>query len=373
MAHDAAARQFPECSGGRAADTDLDSSGSDNAAHSGRERRILGPCESDGTQEVGEEAARSDQRPAHRTRPGEREERVATSRTWMRGRRPASRRRRTRRCGNQAATAAGDQAKKADDTAMAASGHVDSLNTTVNGLDTYKPISDVEVPFRGGSPVLSKDAKAKLDDMAKSLKGHQGYIIEIEAHSPAAGSAGIASSQREAEAVKRYLVTEHEIPVYRMHSVALGNAQIRNRRGVAAQCSGRSDCAEAAAAHHRERVTSTVHIKLMENSLAAQGTTSPHGMASRPVRSGRNADVATPLRLLPRRRLPRRWPPIKLSKHERTKATWPPLMTGAVFFVGEKLLVTQTKVRSRSFTPLTHITQYLRMGPRRCWLRMTLK
>ena len=30
----------------------------------------------------------------------------------------------------------------------------------------------------------------------------------------------------------------------------------------------------------REKVPSTVHIKLMENSLAAQGSTSPHGMAS---------------------------------------------------------------------------------------------
>jgi outer membrane protein OmpA-like peptidoglycan-associated protein len=177
---------------------------------------------------------------------------------------------------NQAATAAGDQAKKANDTAVAASGHVDSLNTTVGGLDTYKPISDVEVPFRGGSPVLSKDAKAQLDDMAKSLEGHQGYIIEIEARSPAAGSAGIASSQREAEAVKRYLVTEHEIPVYRMHSVALGNAPITEpTTEVASNAS-----TDQNAPKHRERVPSTVHIKLMENSLAAQGTTSPHGMAS---------------------------------------------------------------------------------------------
>jgi outer membrane protein OmpA-like peptidoglycan-associated protein len=176
---------------------------------------------------------------------------------------------------NQTATAAGDQAKKANDTAVAASGHVDTLNTTVNGLDTYKPISDVEVPFRGGNPVLSKDAKEKLDEMAKNLEGHQGYIIEIESRSPAAGSAGIASSQRQAEAVKRYLVTEHQIPVYRMHAVALGNAQITEQVASSAP----ADQA-APATHHRERVPSSVHIKLMENSLAAQGTTSPHGMAS---------------------------------------------------------------------------------------------
>jgi outer membrane protein OmpA-like peptidoglycan-associated protein len=181
---------------------------------------------------------------------------------------------------NQVATQAGDQAKKANDTAVAASGHVDNLNTTVNGLDTYKPISDVEVPFRGGSPMLSKDAKSKLDDMAKSLEGHQGYIIEIEARSPGAGAAGIASSQREAAAVQRYLVTEHDIPVYRMHAVALGNAHIAEQNTEMASNASADQTAPKPAAHHRERVPSTVHIKLMENSLAAQGTTSPHGMAS---------------------------------------------------------------------------------------------
>jgi len=183
---------------------------------------------------------------------------------------------------NQVATQAGDQAKKANDTAVAASGHVDTLNTTVSGLDNYKPISDVQVPFRGVSPVLSKDAKAKLDDMAKSLEGHQGYIIEIEARSPSAGAAGIASSQREAEAVKRYLVTEHEIPIYRMHAVALGNAHIEEQptTEVASNASADQTAPKPAATHHRERIPSEVHIKLMENSLAAQGSTSPHGMAS---------------------------------------------------------------------------------------------
>jgi len=182
---------------------------------------------------------------------------------------------------NQVATQADDQAKKANQTAMTASGHVDTLNTTVSGLDTYKPITDVEVPFRNGSPMLSKDAKAKLDDMAKSLEGHQGYIIEIEARSPGAGATGIATSQREAAAVQRYLVTEHEIPVYRMHAVALGNAQITEPTTEMASNNAPADTtAPKPVSHRRERVPSTVHIKLMENSLAAQGTTSPHGMAS---------------------------------------------------------------------------------------------
>ncbi|HTB97191.1 MAG TPA: OmpA family protein [Terracidiphilus sp.] len=167
---------------------------------------------------------------------------------------------------NQTATAAGTQAQTASTTAQGASGHVDQLNTTVNGLDQYHQISDVDVPFRGGSPVLSKDAKGQLDTMATSLAGHQGYIIEIESHSPGAGAVGIQNSQKLAESVERYLVSEHQIPVYRMHFVALGNAPITTP----------GDDTDKPA---RIR-TSSVHIRLMENSLAAQDSTSPHGVAS---------------------------------------------------------------------------------------------
>ena len=165
---------------------------------------------------------------------------------------------------NQAASAAGAQAKNANDVAQGASGHVDQLNTTVHGLDQYHQVTEADVAFRGGSPVLSADAKKQLDDLAASLAGHQGYILELDAHSPAHGAAGIQSSQRLAESVERYLVTEHQIPVYRMHYVALGNAQ--------AAAPGDADTKPVR--------TSSVHIRLMENSLAAQESTSPHGVAS---------------------------------------------------------------------------------------------
>ncbi len=166
---------------------------------------------------------------------------------------------------NQQATTAGNTAQTASNVAQGASGHVDQLNTTVNGLDQYHQISDIDVPFRGGSPVLSQAARGQLDDLAANLAGHQGYIIEMEARSPAAGAAGIQASQRLAQSVQRYLVTEHQIPVYRMHFVALGNAPM-----VSADDTTKP-----------ERVRkSTVHIRLMENSLAAQGSTPPHGVAS---------------------------------------------------------------------------------------------
>jgi outer membrane protein OmpA-like peptidoglycan-associated protein len=169
---------------------------------------------------------------------------------------------------NQTATAAGSQAQQANSTAQGASGHVNQLNGTVNGLDQYKQVTEAEITFRGGNPVLSADAKKQLDDLAATLNGQHGYILEVEGHSPLAGSAGIQTSERLAESVKRYLVTEHQIPVYRMHAVALGNAMS-------------ADAANQDASAKPQRVkASTVHVRLMENSLAAQGSAPPQGAAS---------------------------------------------------------------------------------------------
>ncbi len=159
---------------------------------------------------------------------------------------------------NETAVAAGTKAQQASSTAQSAMNHVDGLTTTVKSLDNYNQMAEVEVDFRGGQPALSAKARQRLDDLAAKVSGQQGYILEVEAHSPARGAAGIQNSERLAEAVKRYLVTEHAIPVYRMHSVALGNA-----RGVTGEDG------------EKPVQISSVHIRLMENSLAAQGTASP--------------------------------------------------------------------------------------------------
>jgi len=168
---------------------------------------------------------------------------------------------------NQQANVANQQAMNASNTAQQASTHVAQLNTKVNGLDQYHQITELEVRFRGASPVLTADSRTKLDELAASLTGRDGYILEMDAHSTEAGSAGIQSSQRLAEAVKRYLVTEHQIPVYRMHSVALGNAE-----------------ASAATANEelkQERVRySSVQLRLMENSLAARAEAQPQSAAA---------------------------------------------------------------------------------------------
>jgi len=164
---------------------------------------------------------------------------------------------------NQLATNANNQAQNASSTAQQASQHVDNINTTVSGLDQYHQITEAEITFHSGSSVLTTDSKATLDQLASSLAGREGYIVEIEAHSPGLGSVGIQNSERLAEAVKRYLVTEHQIPVYRMHAVALGNEVAMNT-----DTSDQNQKPE----HVRKN---TVQVRLMENSLAARSAASP--------------------------------------------------------------------------------------------------
>lgn len=167
---------------------------------------------------------------------------------------------------DQMAMNAGNEAQNARATAQGARGHVDRLNTTVNGLDQYKQATELEIKFHGGEPVLHAAARKQLDDFAANLTGRKGYIVEVEGYSTLAGNNGIQSSRRLTEAVNRYLVVEHEIPVYRLRTVALGNAPVTGMD---------SDSDET-----RPVKVSCVRIRLMENTLAAQEDASPHGVAS---------------------------------------------------------------------------------------------
>jgi len=60
--------------------------------------------------------------------------------------------------------------------------------------------------------------------MATPLKNQRGYIIEVQGFSSGRGQAAIATSQKMADSVVRYLVLNHEIPVYRIYVVGMGNA-----------------------------------------------------------------------------------------------------------------------------------------------------
>jgi outer membrane protein OmpA-like peptidoglycan-associated protein len=96
----------------------------------------------------------------------------------------------------------------------------------VGNIDQYKASNQTEIRFRPGQTVLSKNAKDALDEMANTVKGQRGYIIEVQGFSSGKGQIAISNSQKMAESVVRYMVLNHEIPVYRIYLVGMGNAPV---------------------------------------------------------------------------------------------------------------------------------------------------
>jgi outer membrane protein OmpA-like peptidoglycan-associated protein len=135
---------------------------------------------------------------------------------------------------DQHATDASSKAQLAQTTATDATTRVTKAEQMVGSLDQYKGTAETEIRFRPGQTVLSKNAKDALDQMAGPLKEQKSYIIEVRGFSPGRGQAAIASSQKMADSVVRYLVTEHQIPVYRIYVLSMGNAAV-NSEGTAAK------------------------------------------------------------------------------------------------------------------------------------------
>jgi len=125
---------------------------------------------------------------------------------------------------DQHAVDAGNKAQLAQQTATQANTRLGSIEQVVGNIDQYKPVNQTEIHFRPGQTELSANAKSALDEMATPLKSQRGYIIEVQGFSAGHGQAGIATSQKMAESVVRYLVLNHDIPVYRIYLVGMGNA-----------------------------------------------------------------------------------------------------------------------------------------------------
>jgi outer membrane protein OmpA-like peptidoglycan-associated protein len=125
---------------------------------------------------------------------------------------------------DQHAVDAGNKATAAQQTAQQVTTRVQTVETVVGNIDQYKAENQTEILFRPGQSILSKNAKDALDTLASSVKGQRGYIIEVQGFSSGKAQAAITNSQKVAESVVRYLVLNHEIPVYRIYLVGMGNA-----------------------------------------------------------------------------------------------------------------------------------------------------
>lgn len=109
-------------------------------------------------------------------------------------------------------------AKAAQDSADAAIAGVNATNQRISSLDDYVVQSTATVNFKVASSVLSEEAKASLDEVARTALTMKGYTIEITGFASADGDEkkNKILSQKRAQAVIDYLVETHNVPLRRI-------------------------------------------------------------------------------------------------------------------------------------------------------------
>ena len=128
---------------------------------------------------------------------------------------------------DQHAVDAGNRAQAAQQSIQTASTRLDTVQQTVGSLDQYQPVSDTEIRFRPGQQVLSTKAKEALDQLADQMKSQRGMIVQVQGFSSGKGTTAISNSQNMADSVVRYLVINHDIPLYRIYTIGVGNAPVK--------------------------------------------------------------------------------------------------------------------------------------------------
>jgi len=172
---------------------------------------------------------------------------------------------------DQHAVDAGNRANAAQNTATNASNRTDALHSTVSNLDQFQTVSATEVPFVSGRTTLGPKAKAALDDVAEKAGTEKGYIIEVQGFS----RSGVQTSQAMADSVVRYLVVEHQVPVFRIYRTGLGRNTATAVDGV-------------------KPLTNGVQVTILHNSLATMGSTSASNTVPAPPKTSQASGVSAP-------------------------------------------------------------------------------
>jgi outer membrane protein OmpA-like peptidoglycan-associated protein len=129
----------------------------------------------------------------------------------------------------QAARQASDAAAAANSAATAvgseANAKFDSIDKASKRLVFETVLSEDQGNFKFGKTVLPDEAKQKLDEMVASMKQDpKNVYLEIEGHTDNVGAPQINEKigLARAEAVKRYLYEQYQIPLHKMNVISYG-------------------------------------------------------------------------------------------------------------------------------------------------------
>jgi outer membrane protein OmpA-like peptidoglycan-associated protein len=120
---------------------------------------------------------------------------------------------------------AGQRAIAANEAASAAGSKADAIDKTSKRLVYEVVLSENQGNFKLGKAALPEEARAKLDELVTQLKADpKGAYFEIEGHTDNTGDKMLNEKlgMERAEAVKRYLYEQHQIPLHKMNVISFG-------------------------------------------------------------------------------------------------------------------------------------------------------
>ena len=125
----------------------------------------------------------------------------------------------------QAASQADQKAVAAGESARMASTKVEELDKNSKRIMYEVVLSESSGAFKFNKVDLPDETKAKIDQLVSQIKADpKGAYFEIEGHTDNVGDAKVNEKigLARAEAVKRYLYEQHQIPLHRMNVISYG-------------------------------------------------------------------------------------------------------------------------------------------------------
>jgi outer membrane protein OmpA-like peptidoglycan-associated protein len=126
---------------------------------------------------------------------------------------------------DQRAQQAGQRADEAYSSAEKVNARADAIEAKSKRLVYEVVLSEDQGNFKFGQAKLPDEAQAQLDELVNQLKANpNGAYIEIEGHTDSVGPKDVnyKIGLERAEAVKRYLYEQHQIPLHKINVISYG-------------------------------------------------------------------------------------------------------------------------------------------------------
>lgn len=116
---------------------------------------------------------------------------------------------------------------RADEANTRASSTEQSVGDLRANIDKYSLQNTAAVNFKFDSYQLTPEAKEALDQIAGQIRDRGNFILEIQGFADATGTDSYNNqlTQKRADAVRRYLAEQHDIPLFRMHILGFGEVR----------------------------------------------------------------------------------------------------------------------------------------------------